>query len=370
MGVFKKQGNWWIDFYHQGKRIRRKVGPSKKVAEMALADVQVKKAKNDFLGVCEPKKILFKDFAVEYLEHSRANKAKSSYERDVTTIQKHMVPMWGDERIDRITSKMIEDYKLRRLDTVTASTVNRELNTIKNLFRKAVEWGYLKESAAKTATWMKTSKGAFRFLSREEADLLLQAARQSGTQHLHPILAVALHTGMRRGEILRLKWEDVDFKKQRILVVSREDGHTKNYESRSVPMNRFVMDALRKHPRRLDSPYVFCGMDGKPFHDVNTSFGHAVKRAGIPHVRFHDLRHTFASWLVMKGVDIRTVQELLGHKDIRMTMRYSHLAPDHMRRAVQVLDAPAEVPSRDILDGHYLDTQGLENENQGVAHQA
>ncbi len=73
MGVFKKQGNWWIDFYHQGKRIRRKVGPSKKVAEMALADVQVKKAKNDFLGVCEPKKILFKDFAAEYLEYSKAD---------------------------------------------------------------------------------------------------------------------------------------------------------------------------------------------------------------------------------------------------------------------------------------------------------
>lgn len=370
MGVFKKQGNWWIDFYHQGKRIRRKVGPSTKVAEMALADVQVKKAKNDFLGVCEPKKILFKDFAKEYLEYSKANKAKSSYERDVTIIQKRMVPLWGDERLDRITSKMIEDYKVKLIEDVVASTVNREINTIKNLFRKAVEWGYLKESAPTTAMWMKTSTGSFRFLSREEADLLLEAARQSGTQHLYPILAVALHTGMRRGEILRLRWDDVDFKKQRILVVSREDGHTKNYESRSVPMSRFVIDALRKHPRCLDSPYVFCGVDGRPFHDVNTSFGKAVLRAGIPHVRFHDLRHTFASWLVMSRVGIRTVQELLGHKDIRMTMRYSHLAPDHMRRAVQFFDAPAEVPSGNILDGHYLDTKGLENENQGVARQA
>ena len=96
MGVFKKQGNWWIDFYHQGKRIRRKVGPSKKVAEMALADVQVKKAKKEFLGVCEPKKILFKDFATEYLEYSKANKAKSSYERDVTTIEKHLVSCCGE----------------------------------------------------------------------------------------------------------------------------------------------------------------------------------------------------------------------------------------------------------------------------------
>ena len=91
MGVFQKNGAWWIDFYHQGKRIRRKVGPSKRVAEMALADIEVKKAKQEFLGVCDPKRILFKDFADEYLEYSKANKAKSSYERDVTTIKKHLV---------------------------------------------------------------------------------------------------------------------------------------------------------------------------------------------------------------------------------------------------------------------------------------
>jgi site-specific recombinase XerD len=91
---------------------------------------------------------------------------------------------------------------------------------------------------------------------------------------------------------------------------------------------------------------------------MKTGFQNAVKRAGIPHVRFHDLRHTFASHLVMGGVDIRTVQELLGHKDIRMTMRYSHLAPDHMKNAVR------------ILDSHYLDTTGSEQENQDAACQA
>ena len=91
----RRQGNWWIDFYHQGKRVRRKVGPSKKVAEMALADVEVKKAKKEFLGVCDPKSILFKDFADEYLEYSKANKAKSSYESDVTIVEKHLEPFVG-----------------------------------------------------------------------------------------------------------------------------------------------------------------------------------------------------------------------------------------------------------------------------------
>ena len=110
MGVFKKGKNWWIDFCHQGKRIRRKVGPSKKVAEMALADVEVKRAKQEFLGICEPKSVLFKDFADEYLEYSKANKATSSYDRDTTTIKKHLVPSWGDHNLARITTKMVEEY--------------------------------------------------------------------------------------------------------------------------------------------------------------------------------------------------------------------------------------------------------------------
>jgi integrase len=103
---------------------------------------------------------------------------------------------------------------------------------------------------------------------------------------------------------------------------------------------------------------------------VNTSFGKAGLRACIPHVRFHDLRHAFASWLVMRQMDMRTVLELLGHRDIRMTMRYSHLAPDHVRHAVQVLDRPAEVGNEEIPDGHYLDTGGVQNKNQGAAGKA
>jgi len=366
MGVFKKNGNWWIDFYHQGKRIRRKVGPSKKVAETALADVEVKKAKQEFLGVCDPKRIRFKDFTAEYLEYSKANKAKSSYERDVTTVKQHLEPLWGDEDLARITTKMIEEYKMRRLEDVMPSTLNRELNTIKNMLRKAVEWGYLRESPARTTKWIKTSRGAVRFLSKEEADRFLEACKRSQNPHFHIIVAVALNTGMRRGEILRLRWEDVDFRRLRIQVVSRDGGHTKNYESRVVPMNRIVCDALRKQPRRLDSPYVFCNLNGEPFGDVDTSFATALRKSGLPHFRFHDLRHTFASWLVMGGVDIRTVQELLGHKDIRMTMRYAHLAPDHMKRAVEILDrADGENTGaqKDILDGHYLDTEGPIREN-------
>ena len=370
MGVFKKQGNWWIDFYHQGKRIRRKVGPSKKVAEMALADVQVKKAKKEFLGVCEPKKILFKDFAEQYLEYSKANKAVSSYQRDRTIVNTHLVQAWGEIDLVRITPRLIEDYKVQRLGKVTPATFNREFNTIKNLFRKAVEWGYLRENPTVPVKWIKTGKQAVRFLSDDEIQRLIAACAASGHAQFYGIVVVALNTGMRKGEILRLRWSDVDFKRRQIRVVSSEDGNTKNYDSRVIPMNRSVENLLRKHPRRLDSPYVFPGESGQMFNKTNYHFTKAVKRSGIPHARFHDLRHTFASHLVMKGIDLRTVQELLGHKDMRMTLKYAHLAPDHVRKAVEILDEPVRDLDGDILDSHYLENKPPEQENQDAANQA
>lgn len=359
MGVFKKNGAWWIDFYHQDKRIRRKVGPSKKMAEMAMADVQVKKAKNDFLGVCDPKKIFFRDFAAEYLEYSRANKAKSSYERDVTTIEKHLVPVWGQHLLQRITGKDIEAYKVQRLEQVTASTVNREISCITNMFNKAVEWEYLRESPAARVKKLKTGVRHFRYLSHEEMEKLLDACRQSPNPQLYVFVTTALNTGMRLGELTALEWKDVDFKQGTIRVDNKEDHHTKNYEPRTIPMNIQLIEVLSKHPRRLDSSYVFARKDGEKFRKMRTSFENAVKRAGIPHVRFHDLRHTFASHLVMGGVDIRTVQELLGHKDIRVTMRYAHLGPDHMKNAVRVLDRVRGEGKEQILDGHYLDTEAI-----------
>jgi integrase len=342
MGVFKKQGNWWIDFYHQGNRIRRKVGPSKKVAEMALADVQVKKAKQEFLGICEPKKVLFKDFATEYLEYSKANKAKRSYERDVLTIEGHVLGIWGDEHLARLTPKMIEDYKVQRLQHVVAATVNREIDTIKNMLRKSVEWGYLLNSPGTSVKKLRTGAPHFRYLSGAEAQKLLEACRRSENPQLYPFIVVALNTGMRLGELTALEWKDIDFKRGILRVDNKKDHHTKNYQVRAIPINERLAEVLRKMPRRLDSSYVFQRKDGSKFHKMRTGFRNAVKRCGIPHVRFHDLRHTFASHLVMGGVDIRTVQELLGHKDIRMTMRYSHLAPDHMRKAVRVLDYDSE----------------------------
>lgn len=146
---------------------------------------------------------------------------------------------------------------------------------------------------------------------------------------------MAINTGMRKGEILNLKWENVDLKHGLILL-----DITKNGERREIPINETVRATLQALPRRLDIPHVFFNpKTGLPYRDIKGSFATALRRSKILDFRFHDLRHTFASHLVMANIDLTTVKELLGHKDIKMTLRYAHLAPSHKVKAVDVLDS-------------------------------
>jgi len=354
MGVFKRNGYWWIDYYHQGKRVRKKVGPSKKLAETALADVQVKIAKNQFLGIQELTPILFRDFIKEYMVYARSNKSNATYYGEVCAINARYLPRWGKRLMSEITAKMIEDLKSERSLKVAAPTVNNDVRRLKSMFRKAVAWGYLAQSPADSVKQLKEPKSKTRFLSKEECALLLEACRRSRFRGMYEMVAVALSTGMRRGEIFRLKWEDIDFERKRLVVNSCRGGHTKNYESRTIPMNQFLIFVLKNWQGVPGSPYVFSLNNGKLGFVLPHQFTLAVQRAGIPHARFHDLRHTFASLLVMARVDIPTVQQLLGHHDIEMTMRYAHLHPDHVRQAVEVLDS------------HYMDTEVPASHPDGV----
>ncbi|MFC1624131.1 tyrosine-type recombinase/integrase [Candidatus Omnitrophota bacterium] len=268
----------------------------------------------------------FEDFAEEFLNlHSKPN--KKSWQSDFYNLRNITVCFQGKDLVE-IRSQDIERFKALRAKFVAPSTVNRDLATIKTLFNKAVEWGKIGESPAKDVKFLPEPQGRVRYLKREEIQKLLSNC----SKRLKPIIIVALFTGMRKGEILDLRWQNIDFIRGVIDLLDAK-GRVK----REVFMNDTVKKGLlevRKHP---DSPYVFCNKEGKPCHDIRKSFFTALKKSGILNFRFHDLRHTFASQLVISGVDINTVRELLGHKDIRMVLRYSHLSEDCKRRAVDIL---------------------------------
>lgn len=224
---------------------------------------------------------------------------------------------------------MIKKFKAERIKEVKPASVNRNLTDLKSIFNKAVSWGKFKgPNPVKQVKMFKENNERVRFLEKEEIVKLLAGCNRT----LKSIVIVALNTGMRLGEILGIKWQDIDIKRGVIHLYT-----TKNGGKREIPINEQVKTALirtRKHPQ---SEYVFCKRDGSRLRDIRTSFFTALEKSGIKNFHFHDLRHSFASHLVMSGIDLNTVRELLGHKSLRMTIRYSHLSPDHKKRAVDIL---------------------------------
>ena len=211
--------------------------------------------------------------------------------------------------------------------------INKIITILKHMFTKALDWELIDEEILKKVRKVKLLKGEIkrlRYLSDEEAERLVINCEP----YLKPIVLTALNTGMRRGEIFGLTWDRVDLKNRIILL-----DKTKNGERREVPINDNLYEILNSIVRRLDVPYVFFNPKTlKPYDNLKRSFATALSKSHILDFRFHDLRHTFASQLIMKGVDLVTVKELLGHKDIKMTLRYSHLSHAHIKNAVNVLN--------------------------------
>jgi integrase len=218
---------------------------------------------------------------------------------------------------------------IRLLTNVKPASVNRELACLKFMFSLAKKWKLVDENPVKEVKLFQEQKIEMHILDKDETDRLIHCS----AHHLKPILIVALNTGMRKGEILNLRWNDIDF--DRYFIFIRE---TKSGRSRKVPMNYLVLEALNSLKR--ESEYVFYNPETKKrIKDVKTAFKAACRRAGIKDLRFHDLRHTAATYMVTGGVDLVTVAEILGHTDIKMTMRYAHPTPENKRKAVNVLNA-------------------------------
>jgi len=334
MGIFKRGKIWYIDFYVEGRRMREAVGPSRKMAESVLAKRKVQVTEKRYLEIQRRPNVTFEECGVQYMEYAKSN--KRSWRRDERSIR--ILSRWFlGKRLFEITPLDLEKFKTARSKQVSPASVNRELACLKHMFTKAIEWNMAVDNPVKKVKMFRENAGRVRYLSKAEAQRLLDEC----AEHLRPIVIVALYTGMRLGEILNLKWEDVDFDLKTIYIHTAKSGY-----GRDIPMAEPVFFALKRMPRKAE--YVFCRDDGTRMIDIRTAFNNAVKRAEIEDFKFHDLRHTFASHLVMNGTDLMTVKELLGHRTINMTLRYAHLSPEHKRKAVDTLG---------YFDGHNMVTK-------------
>ncbi len=326
MGVYLKKGDWYIDYYADGRRLREKVGPSKKLAQDVLRKRKVQIAEGWFLDIKQETKIKFRDFAKTYLEKHAIPNKKSWKKSDAVSLVR-LVPFFGESYLYEIKPLDIIDYKAQRFEEVSAATVNRELACLKVMFSKAIEWELVSENPVKKVKFYKEDNRRLRYLEKEEIERLLANCPAS----LRAIVILAISTGMRKSEIQHLRWRDVDFANNVITLLI-----TKNGEVRHIPLMSYALEALKTQNRHPSSDYIFCDTGGLPFN-FRKSFETALRKSDIFGFRFHDLRHTFASHLAMSGVDLNTIRALLGHKSLDMTLRYSHLSKSHKTQAIEVL---------------------------------
>lgn len=331
MSVYLKGLEWYIDYYVNGRRKREKIGTNKTLALNVLRKRKVEIAENKFLDVKKDEKIKFKDFASLYLEnHSKINN-KGWEKGDWVVLNpknpKSLVAFFGEKYLYEITPLMLEQYKRERIATVAPATINRALQTLSCMFNKAIDWEKAKVNPMKKVKLYKLENQRLRYLEKLEIQKLLECS----SPKLKAIVTLALNTGMRRGEIENLKWQDIDFEKGNICILEQKNGD-KSYMPFNEP-SRHVLMAIK---RNIDSPYVFCKKNGQPY-SFRKSFETAIKNSGILGASFHTLRHSFASHLAMSGVDLNTIRELMRHKSLAMTQRYAHLSKDHKARAVDVL---------------------------------
>jgi integrase len=328
-GVYQRPDSpfWWCSYTDAtGKRARRKLaGAHTRTQAVKMLDaIRVQEEKARTLGIRPATEIATEALFERYKKYQKARVRSTTFERlggILGTLKAHL-----PAQAKAITKRTVAEYIEARAETVKPGTVAKEISVLKHCLRLAAEWGELNQNPAAGARLPQLPQGKTRYLTPGE----LKAALESAPEWMRAPMAFAACTGVRRGEMLALRWMDVDVKNRRLYL--RE---TKNGALRILPIPESALTVLRSLPGGAAGDPVFAGVDAA---HLSVYTKRVFKRIGILDASFHTLRHTAASWMVQQGVDLYAVGQILGHKTPRMTQRYAHLSPDYMAGAVGRLD--------------------------------
>ena len=339
-----------------------------KEVEKKLAEARGEAAKGI---VYDDQKITVGEYLYRWLNDSvRGSVRQSTFDRDSYLVRVHIKPILGKIKLKKLTAMEIQRFYRDRLDSgLSASTVNKLHSVLHKALSQAVKWNMIPRNVSEAVNVPRPTPEEMRPLSAEEARRLLDAAAED---RLEALYVLAVTTGMRCGELLGLKWSDIDLENASVSVrrtLTRIDngkrlalGEPKTKKSRrTIHLTEAAVEALREHlewqlrdieilgDRYVDEGLVFSTQRGTPINPSNLrqrSFAPLLKKAGLPQIRFHDLRHTCATLLLSKGVHPKFVQELLGHATIAITLdTYSHVMPgmgDQTARAMQDALSPID----------------------------
>ena len=396
MGLFRKGENWFIDYRVQGRRIREKIGASRKLAESVLSKRRLQVAEKKYLDIRHASRETFGDFAPKYMEWASGRLRRPDHEAGyirTLSLKFENVRLCDFDlaKVEKIMSMRLKEAKqhpfrgksagslsaeeLRRRiqawtaddpPTVSKSQVNREVSCLRRILNKAADWKLL---PAKPLAGLKLyDEREFirkRYLKPEEIRNVLAVCSSPARE----VVIFALYTGRRFGEIMGMRWPEVDLENGYVYY-----PRTKKKEPDQVglpPRARQVLAALYSD---RTGEHVFRRRDGTRLKDVRSAFRLALRKNGISDFHFHDLRHTAVSYMIMNGLDLKTIAEMVGHTTAEMVdKRYGHLSPDHKRVAVELygsamdrLSGFAPSSTKRAGNGPEVDTFWTLEEKRGV----
>ncbi len=334
MALYKRGRIWWMTVVHNGRQVRRSTETTdKRLAEKIHAKVVTQIVEKKWFERPVGAEVTLEEMLEKYLvEHSEVNKAPTSFVRD-KSLANHLKRYFGELYITEITPRAVSAYKVkRRKEGAAPNTVNNELRLLGHAFNLAIkEWEWVELNPVSRVSKERVNNQVERWLTFEEVKRLLTAS----PHWLRELLVFALNTGLRRGEILNLRWPMVDLSRRTITILEQKNGGID-----TLPLNEKALEVLTARSK-VRSDYLFYNREGSAIDGSNLrrDFLKALRKAEIADFRFHDLRHTFATRLVQAGVDLYKVQKLMRHKSPIMTQRYAHHYSESLRDGVEILDA-------------------------------
>jgi len=279
----------------------------------------------------------FGEFVAErYLPYAKTR--KRSWETDEIMLRRHLLPVFGEFRMNRITQQdVVSFHHAVQAQGYAAGTCNRMLILMKFIYNCAIRWSCLppKMNPCQGVEPFEDNGARERYLTQEEVQRLFDELDSNRNVQVGQVIRLLLYTGARKREILDARWEEIDFNRRLLMIPA---ARSKSKKVHYIPLSDAAIELLQSLPRQDDIPWVFFNpKTKKPPVSMTCAWDTIRKKVGIPEVRLHDLRHSFASFLVNSGRSLYEVQKLLGHHDPKVTMRYAHLSPQSMLEAVNIV---------------------------------
>ena len=374
-GIFRYMGKkgqvYGIDYYADGRRHRELVGPTLDETRKKLEEMRQTAKKGRYQAELKRRKVTFDELLEAYIEKIKDQRSyKTIFKSFMPTLKAH----FGGKLLSQIDYKALEDFRDLRKNTPvkfkykegrprSQRTVDIEMSIIRRMFKKAHRWDWIEQNPFDRGEdlFFKTCGKRERALTAQEMRKILDAA----VQYLKPILMAAILTGLRRSDILNLKWEDIDLEKCRISLVEE-----KTKKTRIIPLGRDMMTLLQGLP--VKGRYVFTGAKGEPVKYIQKAFEEAVKNSGVDpgegykKIVFHTLRHSCISQLVEMGADTPMVRNYVNHASTQMTEHYTHISEEFQRKTGELLDGLYDVSKilgqktvrNEASEGKQLDVSG------------